>query len=193
MKTQIWVYIAVAVLSIGAGVAIAGTPNTVRRDPTIQVPATTVPVPVTLPVVTEPDVTVAPEPPLSTDAPATTLPTTTTVAPESTTTTTAAITIVPRGEVTVAVANGAAKAGIARSIADGLQGMGYVDVQTADGREIVDISVIYVGPFRQLEGERLAADLGIDPTLVFPIDSAPPMDGYENEQIVAYIGRDLVP
>ena len=41
MKTPIWVYIAVVILSAGAGLAIAGIPDTSPREPTIIPPPTT--------------------------------------------------------------------------------------------------------------------------------------------------------
>ena len=39
MKTQVWIYVVVAVLSVAAGVAIAGVPTFEERDPTIQSPS----------------------------------------------------------------------------------------------------------------------------------------------------------
>jgi hypothetical protein len=63
MSHQWWGYLVVALLSIGAGVAIAGGPNNVPVAPTIVAPNTTV-----APVETVPETTV----PRETTAPSTT-------------------------------------------------------------------------------------------------------------------------
>ena len=73
MKHQWLAYVIVGLLSIGAGVAIAGLPNNVPVDATIVPPTTTEAPAPTVPTTTTPDTT-TPE----TTEPETTVPTTTT-------------------------------------------------------------------------------------------------------------------
>jgi hypothetical protein len=56
MSHQWWGYLVVALLAIGAGVAVAGGPNNVPVSPTIVAPSTTV-----TPVATVPETAVPPE------------------------------------------------------------------------------------------------------------------------------------
>lgn len=212
MKHQWVAYAIVAVLSIGAGVAIAGLPNNVPVDPTITAPSTTAPAPpstlpppTTSPPTSAPDTTAAPE----TTTPVATPPTepgdgdvTTTTDPSaptstdggvvvpSVTTTTAVPGLPERSELEVAVANGAEVPGIAQRTADSLQAIGYVDVQALDGPVPADATTVYYTEGYRPAAERLAVDLGLSPDAVGPIVGAPPVDGLLFVQLLAYLGRD---
>lgn len=208
MKTQVWVYIAVVVLSIGAGVAIAGLPDSVEQEPTIQPPATTeapapTDPPTTEPAVTEPPATDPPdtEPPATepetTDAPTTDpAESTTTTAESSTTTVESTTTTLPlpeRSEFDVAVVNAASVGGAASNVSGALEELGYVDVGSFDGPEIVDVTIIYAAEGFQAPADRLAEeDMGMEPGLVFPIDAAPDIEGLDEADMIVYLGRDVV-
>ena len=69
MKHQWMAYVIVALLSIGAGVAIAGLPNNVSVDATIVAPSTTEPPATTVPTT---EVSATTDVPQTTDAPETT-------------------------------------------------------------------------------------------------------------------------
>ena len=198
MKSQVWVYIIVVVLSVGAGVAIAGVPNSVAQDPTIQVPATTEASETTAPAATDPAVTdptvtepVATEPTDSVEATTTTTTTPTTTAP----TTTAPTTTLPlpeRSEIDVEVVNAANVGGAATRVSNALEELGYFDVGSFDGREIVDVTVIYAEEGFQGSADRLAAEMGMEPGLVFPLDSAPEVERLTTVELMVYLGRDVV-
>jgi cytoskeletal protein RodZ len=210
MKTQVWVYIVVVVLSVGAGVAIAGLPNSVAQDPTIQLPATTEasePEPVgtdpadteptaTEPAATDPAVTdpvdTEPENSIeSTTATSTTTTTTTTTAPTTTTTTSTSVPLPERSEVDVEVVNAANVGGAASRVSSALEDLGYVDVGSFDGREIVDVTIIYAEEGFQGPADRLAAEIGMEPGLVFPISAAPDIDGLVTAELIVLLGRDV--
>ena len=208
MKTQVWVYIAVVVLSIGAGVAIAGLPDSVDQEPTIQPPATTEATAPTDPAATEPAATEPPatdpadtEPPASepetTDAPTTDPAESTTTTTESSTpttveTTTTTLPLPARSELDVAVVNAASVGGAASNVSGALEGLGYVDVGSFDGPDIVDVTVIYAAEGFQGPADRLAEeDMGMEPGLVFPIAAAPEIDGLDEADIIVYLGRDV--
>ncbi len=184
MKHQWLAYLIVIVLSIGAGVAVAGLPSSESVDPTIVPPSTTdAPTPTLAPVTTV-------------ETPATTEASTTTVA-DSTTTTSTTTTTVPlpdRSELGVVVANGAEIGGLATSTADRLTGIGYVDVQPTDGLVIVDTTIVYYADGFEPSAVRLAEDLELDPENVAPIDEAPEISGdfTATADLLVYIGTDLV-
>ncbi len=227
MSSKIWVFLAVTVISIGAGVAVAGIPSgrsvelaeiptSVATDVAVSTdvpvdtdapPATTANTASTEPDVdtTEPDTettepdTASTEPDVDTTEPDTTEPIETTV-PETTTTVTEPATEatpttrppVERIQLSVAVANGASIAGVARSTADRLEATGYPDIRTLDGAETVERSVVYAAPGLQAEAEQLAVDMGIDVSLVFPLSTVPPLLGeLLDEQLVVYLGIDV--
>jgi hypothetical protein len=197
MKTQVWVYIVVVVLSVGAGVAIAGVPNSVAQDPTIQVPVT---IDSTDPASTEPASTepAATEPAVTEPGdtePATTVAdttTTTTAAPITTESPTTTVPLPERSELDVAVANAANVGGAATRVSNALEDLGYVDVGSYDGRQIVDVTVIYAAEGFQGSADRLADEIGIGPGLVFPIDGAPDIERLEAASLIVYLGRDVV-
>jgi len=209
MRTQVWVYIVVVLLSVGAGVAIAGVPNSVAKDPTIQPPATTEPASepepassdpadtepaatepaVTEPVDTEPADT---EPENSIESTTTTSTTTTTTTTTTTAPTTTTVPLPERSEIDVEVVNAANVGGAATRVSNALEELGYFDVGSFDGREIVDVTRIYAAAGFQGSADRLAGEIGIAPGLIFPIVGAPDIEGLTTAELIVYLGRDVV-
>lgn len=208
MKTQVWVYIGVIVLSIGAGVAIAGLPDSSAEEPTIQPPvASESTVAATEPADTEPAATepAATEPDesstTSSEAPATTEPAPTSTTSE-TTTSEAATTTVPaptttaelpeRADIALEVANGANVGGAATRVGDALEELGYGGVGSFDGELVVDRTAVFAIEGFQGPADRLAAEVGLEPGLVFPIETAPDVGGLpEATELLLYLGRDV--
>jgi hypothetical protein len=194
MKSKLLVVGALTVASIGAGVAIAGVPASSDVDPDLTLPTTDVETPPASTSTEQPTSTesirdneeaasgtaVITEAPATTSVPTTTLAVTITV-PELT----------DRADLQVIVANGAAIQGAASETADTLLEVGYSDVIVADGSDIAVLSVVYIAPSLDAEGRRLAIDLGIDPSLVRPIDAAPAIDPLSDPQILVYLGVDV--
>ncbi len=191
MKHQWVAYAIVAFLSVGAGVAIAGLPDDQPVDPTIIPPTTT----------ERPTPTLAPTTvPPATDPPATTSPPATEAGADTTATTLVPATTVPpttigdglpaRAELAVAVANGADVEGLATGTAGDLETLGYVDVAALDGTLVADFTVVYFTPTLEDAAIRLAEDLGANPDLRAPLSEAPPVDGLNNVQLLAYLGAD---
>ena len=184
MKHQWLAYVIVGLLSIGAGVAIAGPPDNVPVDATI-IPTTTT----EAPEVTVPATTVAP----------TTVPLTTgrddpTVAePPS------------RDHRARRFARRTARPwrpgrGCRQRRQRGRRGprawptnstLGYVDVLPLNGSDIVEFTVIDYSDGFEEAALRLADDLAVLPEFVAPLDEAPAVDDLsENIELVVYIGRD---
>jgi len=190
MKHQWLAYVIVGLLSIGAGVAIAGLPNNVPVDATIIPPTTTE----------------APEPTLATTTTTTTttaLPTTTTepetTEPETTepdTTDSVPADSVPaelpeRSEIIVAAANGANVAGAALQVASQLEELGYADVLPLNGSDIFEFTTIYFADGFEEAALRMADDLELLPDFVVPIEESPTLaDLPADTELLAYIGRD---
>ena len=201
MKSQVWVYIVVVLLSIGAGVAIAGIPEPSPEEPTFPPPSTTVataadtPAPTTEPVGTEPPETTTTA--SSTTAPTTTSTTTTTTTTTAATTTTNVTTtttvLLPaRDEISVDVANGANVGGSATRVSNNIEELGYRNVGSFDGDEIVDVTVIYAIEGFQGAAERLAEEVGLEPDLIFPFEAAPDVPALGvSTQLLLYLGRDV--
>ena len=180
MKHQWLAYVIVGLLSIGAGVAIAGLPNNVPVDATIIPPTTTD----------------APEPTLATT---TTAPATTTTEPETTepettepdTTDSVPAELPERSEIIVAAANGANVAGAALRVATQLEELGYVDVLSINGTDIVEFTTIYFADGFEEAALRMADDLELLPDFVAPIEESPTLaDLPTDTELIAFIGRD---
>lgn len=189
MKHQWLAYLVVGLLSIGAGVAIAGLPNDVPVDATIVPPTTT----------DVPEPTVATTPPTTTTEPDTTSETTepeTTQSDTSDTTEPDATDSVPgelgeRSEIVVATANGSNVAGAALRVAAQFEELGYVDVVTLDGSEIVEFTTIYFVDGFEDAALRMADDLQLLADFVAPIEESPAVaDLPADTELLAYIGRD---
>ena len=207
MKSQVWVYIVVAVLSMGAGVAIAGVPTFETRNPTIQssststtTTTTTSPLSESAGSTVEPPITTAggdveetadatqPDTVESEEAADSTITTSST-----TTTTTTTVPLLDRDALEVAVANGAEVGGAATNGSQALEDAGYFDVASFDGLEVFDGTVVFASGSAAAEAERLAQDIGIDLNLIFPIDTAPEVSGLTDEvQLLVYLGRNVV-
>lgn len=190
MKHQWVAYVIVALLSIGAGVAIAGLPDNVPVDATIIPPTTTVAPEPTAPTTLPPTTTTAPE----TTEPDTTEPQTTEPEPdtsESETTEPELGAIPERGEIIVAAANGANVAGAASVIATRLETIGYVGVVLRNGTDIVELTTVYFADGFEGSALRLAEDLDLLPEFVAPIEDAPNVpDLAADTELLVYIGLD---
>ena len=189
MKHQWLAYLVVALLSIGAGVAIAGLPDnssagatvpptTVSTTTTTEAPApTTTVAPTTVPETTEPETT-SPE----TTEPETTEPDTTDSVPEE---------LPERDELIVVAANGANVAGAALRMATLLEEFGYVDIAQLNGTDIVEFSVVYYADGFEEAALRLAEDLDLLDEFVAPLDDAPAVvDLPDDVELLVYVGRD---
>jgi hypothetical protein len=183
MKHQWMAYVIVALLAIGAGVAIAGLPDNVPVDATI-VPPSTTDVPTTPPA---PTTTAAPttttEAPATTDGPATTDATETTDAPDPG--------LPDRSEIFVIVANGANIAGAASRNVARLTDLGYTDIAGRDGTEVFEFTTIFFADGFEGAALRLAADLELLPEFVAPLADAPNVNNLPGTtELLAYIGID---
>ena len=185
MKHQWLAYVIVALLSIGAGVAIAGLPDNVPVDATIIPPTTTEAPETTLPETTIQTTTVP-----STTEPETTEPETTepeTTEPE----TTEPETVPDRSEIIVGVANGAGIAGAAARNVVRLTEAGYVEVTPLDGSDVVDLTVVYYADGFEAAAVRMAEDLDLLPEFVQPLEDAPEVVDLDPDvELLAYIGID---
>lgn len=194
MKHQWLAYLIVALLSIGAGVAIAGLPDNATVDATIVTPTTTVPAPptsdftaTTEPVATTPSTTESADTtPETTDPPA--VASTTTAAA---TTTTVAPDLPPRSDFFTIVANGANVAGAAARNIEVLQPLGYTDIAPRNGTGVAELTIIYHTEGLEDAAVRLADDLDLLPEFVAPLADAPEViDLPTDVQLLAYIGLD---
>ena len=186
MKHQWLAYVIVGLLSIGAGVAIAGLPNNVPVDATIIPPTTTEAPEPTLATTTTmalPTTTTEPE----TTEPETTEPDTT----DSDTTDSVPAELPERSEIIVAAANGANVAGAALQVASQLEELGYADVLPLNGSDIFEFTTIYFADGFEEAALRMADDLELLPDFVVPIEESPTLaDLPADTELLAYIGRD---
>ena len=192
MKHQWMAYAIVALLAIGAGVAIAGLPDNVPVDDTIVAPTTTDAPEPTAPTTDVPETTDAPETtsaPDTTDAPETTRVPETTDAPE---TTDSVVPGIPeRAELVVLVANGSGLSGAAALNATRLEEIGYVDVLMRNGTATVEFTTVYYADGFEAAADRLAEDLDLLPEFVAPFAEAPAViDLPAGVELLAYIGID---
>ncbi len=74
--------------------------------------------------------------------------------------------------------------GAATRVSNALEDLGYVDVGSFDGREIVDVTIIYAEEGFQAPADRLADEIGMEPGLVFPISAAPDIDGLVTAELI---------
>ncbi len=195
MKHQWLAYVVVGLLSIGAGVAIAGLPNSVPVDATVIPPtATTVATTATVASTTT-EATSTTE----TTVPATTETTvrSTTVPATSTTTSTVSPSTAPpddlpqRSELSTIVANGANIAGAAGLNVERLRELGYTDIAPRNGTAVVEFTTIYFADGFEDAAVRLAEDLELRPDFVAPLIEAPEVLALPDEvELLAYIGLD---
>lgn len=186
MKHQWLAYVIVAVLSIGAGVAIAGLPDSVPDSPTVIPPSTTAAPETTVVTTTIPPTTSTTPAPTTTRPPATT----TTTEPDETTTTTTIDPLPARAEVPVAVTNATGRSGVAQSTADLLEGLGYVNVDAITSDDVADVTIVYYSAGNDGLAVRMAADLGLAPDAIAPIDTAPSTQDFGLAQLLVSVGAD---
>jgi hypothetical protein len=198
MKHPWLAYAVVALLAIGAGVAIAGLPDDSPAADTLVITATSGP--------TAPGTTDAAD---TTDAPDTTDAANTTEATvaDSTTTSTAATTTISsttvapttepptsipdRADIIVISANGSGLSGAAALNADRLEAAGYVDVGLRNGTQVFDFTVIFYADGFEDAAVRMAGDLELLPEFVAPLADAPVVIELPDDvQLLAYIGID---
>lgn len=202
MRTKYLVIVAVTILSVLAAVAIAGVPSSGSADPDAFVPpestttltsTTALTTPSTAPDDEETVPTTDATPP-DTDPPATEPAVSdppATEPPDTGAPTTEVEASVDRDSLEVVVVNGAAVGGVARETADELIDLGYVNVRTTDGAEIVEASAVFTSPGLDAEARRLATDLGINPSLVFPVSAIPDLISPVDADLVVYLGIDV--
>lgn len=204
MKRQWLAYVIVVLLAIGAGVAVAGLPDTSPAAATITpstavVPETTASA-TSVPESTEPETTEPETTESETTESETTEPETTeSTEPEDTepnptapdTTESGSAELPDRSELKVATANGANVAGAALRVATQLEGLGYVEVLPLNGTDIVEFTVVYYADGFEEAAQRLAADLDLLADFVAPLDDAPAVvDLPDDVELLVYIGRD---
>ena len=196
MKHPWLAYVIVGLLAAGAGVAIAGLPDTTPVAATITVPTTDVEVDDTSPESTTTDST-------ETTASPTTVPESTTPDTTAPATTTPPDTTEPeppdsvpadlpeRSELSVVAANGANVAGSALRMAATLEELGYVDVLPLNGSEIVEFTAVYFVEGFDDAAQRLADDLEVLDVFVGSIDNAPSVAELPDDvELLVYIGID---
>ena len=180
MKHQWLAYVIVGLLSVGAGVAIAGLPDNVPVDATIVPPTSIAAVEPTLPETTA----------ATTTTPPTTEPDVTVATTNAATTTTAGSTTVPdtsepdntepgagdlpdRGELFTIVANGSNVSGAAARNVERLQAIGYTDISPRNGTTIFEFTTVYFADGLDDAALRLAEDLDVIADFVGPLSDAP--------------------
>jgi hypothetical protein len=196
MRHQWLAYLVVAVLAIGAGVVIAGLPET-DPDDAVVITATSEPVETTTPAdTTTTDSPTTTESPAATTAPTTEVPASdppttdasTTVAP---TTTEPAPSIPDRADIVVVVANGSGVTGAAARNAERLAELGYENVRLRNGTQIFEFTTVFYVPGFEAAAARLAEDLDLLPDFVAPLDQAPVVVELPPDvELLAYIGLD---
>jgi len=196
MKHQWLAYVVVAVVSIGAGVAIAGLPDNTPANATITPTTTsstadtttpeTVPADTTAPTTT-PETTVPETTTPATTAPETTVPTTTEPPPG----TSVPADLPDRSELFVVAANGSNVAGAAARMATTLEEIGYVDVQLRNGTTFSEFTAVYYAEGFEDAALRLADDLDVVAELVGSIEDAPNVTDLPDDfELLVYIGLD---
>jgi hypothetical protein len=192
MKHQWLAYVIVGLLSIGAGVAIAGLPDNVPVDATIVPPTSTVAPERTLPDTTVATTTVPPTTDPETTEPESTAATTTVPDTTEPDTTTDSTTDLPdRSELFTIVANGSNIAGAASRNVERLRAIGYTDIAPRNGTGVVEFTTIYFADEFEAAALRLADDLDLLPFYVAPIAGMPTvLELPDGAQLVAYIGLD---
>ncbi len=172
MKRSWVALLTISLLSLLAGVAIAGLPTSV--DDTIT-PATTTTV------AADPTTTVAL--------------TTTTTAPAITTTSAASSTTstppIDRASFRVVAANGTATIGFAGRTAEQLQALGYTQVTPTDTLRPAAVTTIFYRPGFAAAAAQVATDLGLPATAVAELTD-PVSQADADGDVVAALGDDLL-
>jgi hypothetical protein len=205
MKQPWWALAVLALLGAGIGVgsaALLGSASEATQDaatPSVPEPdATTPPTAASDTTATTAD-TETTEPDTSVASTTTRPPSTTSSSVASTTssTTTTVVPQPPLDEIVVVVANAAATNGLAARNAELLRQGGYPNVETTNGVEIVDATVVYAAEGLEPTARRIVADLtngnpDFVPTIVIlPLAELPELaPDRPDADIVVYLGRD---
>ena len=174
MKRSALVLIAVAILGLLAGFAIAGMPTEV--DKTI----------INQPVSTG-DVSV----PVTDAGASTTAPAATTVTSAATTTTTAASAF-DKAAVRVVIANATTRQLVARATADKLIVAGFTDTHPVNALRSLLVSVVYTRPGFEQAAAAIAKQLALDPAIVQPLATGPVTAADDRGDVIVVLGKDFV-
>ena len=173
MKRSGLVLVAVAILGLLAGFAIAGMPTEV--DNTI----------INQPVSTG-DVSVP-----ATDAGAsTTPPADTTVTTDAATTT--AATAFDKSAVRIVIANATTRQLVARATADKLIVAGFTDTHPVNSLRSLSESVVYTRPGFEQAAAAIAKQLALDPAIVQPLTTGPVTAADDRGDVIVVLGKDFV-
>ena len=187
MKHQWVAYVIVALLSIGAGVAIAGLPNNVPVDATIIPPTTTEAPEPTVPETTEPEPVETTEPEQTTTTTSTT--TTTTEPPVETTEPEPGLP--DPASVAVVAVNGSDIAGTASRMVDRLEGFGFTNAVPRDGTEIRELTWVYYEEGFDGTAAEIAEALDLLPDFIAPIGESPQVQDLPDAvDVIVYVGID---
>jgi hypothetical protein len=191
MKHQWLAYVIVGLLSIGAGVAIAGLPDNVPVDATIVPPTSSVATEPTLPETTAATTTVPPTTEPEATVPDPTVARTTVPDTAAPTTTDSTSDLPDRSELFTIVANGSNVAGAAARNVERLRAIGYTDIVPRNGTGTAEFTTVYFADGFEEAALRLADDLDLLPFYVAPIAVMPTvLELPDGAQLVAYIGLD---
>ena len=173
MKRSALVLIAVAILGLLAGFAIAGMPTEVDKT-IINQPVSTgdVSVPVT-------------------DAGESTTATDDTTADAATTTTTAASAF-DKAAVRVVIANATTRQLVARATADKLIVAGFTDTHPVNALRSLLVSVVYTRPGFEQAAAAIAKQLALDPAIVQPLATGPVTAADDRGDVIVVLGKDFV-
>jgi len=115
--------------------------------------------------------------------------TTTTSVPTGTSSTTT--TTVPRSSVKVQVANGSTTAGVATTITQQLQTLGWDTLPPVNASSTVPASVVYYAANRKPEALEIASELKLAATAVQPLTTSVPVANASGDDVVVVVGPDL--
>jgi hypothetical protein len=113
---------------------------------------------------------------------------TTTSVPASASTTTTSI---PRSSIKVQVANGSSTAGVATSVTQTLQTLGWDTLPPVNASSSVPASVVYYAANRKPEALEIASELKLDATAVKPLTTSVPVANASGDDVVVVVGPDL--
>lgn len=194
---RVWPFLLIlCVVGVAAGVSISGRP--VASDP-FRVNAGAIATP---PVVSSDPVTTDPVPPTSatiavtapTSAGSTTSTTSTTAPTTTLMPTTSPTTTVPardRAFVRAVVANGSARAGLAKQFADVIRPLGYESVFATNATGTLAVTTVYYRQGFAPEARQLAADLGVPGAVLEPLADLVVSNNDGAGDVIAVLGVDF--
>ena len=113
--------------------------------------------------------------------------TTTTVHAGTSTTTTS----IARSSVKVQVANGSTTAGVATTVTQQLQTLGWDTLPPVNASSTVPASVVYYAANRKPEALEIATELKLAATAVQPLTTSVPVANASGDDVVVVVGPDL--